>query len=179
MPNLSAMNAAVNAAVNAAASAIPSPVLSEVEGAATPDTQQPTTTILVCTTCGGRWENGKPVGTSQGEVMRDRLIAAQAQRQVATGSPVDAASPAPTLPPLKIEGVKCMGACSHACAVGIAAPSKNKYLFGDLSPEDPETIAAILDCAALHTAKEDGLMPMGDRPVPLQRSVLGRIPPVF
>lgn len=164
-----------------ATDATPTPVMSEVGGAASPGTQKPpttpATTILVCTTCGGRWENGQQVGTSQGEVMRDRLLAAQEQRPAEAGSPVDA--PSITLPTPKIEAVKCMGACSHACAVGIAAPSKNKYLFGDLSPEDPATIAAILDCAALHTAKEDGLMPMGDRPVPLQRSVLGRIPPVF
>jgi predicted metal-binding protein len=169
MPNLSATDAT------------PTPVIPEVGGIASQGTQEPftppTTTILVCTTCGGRWENGKPVGTSQGEVMRDRLRAAQEQRQTAAASPVE--STAPAMPTAKIEAVKCMGACSHACAVGIAAPGKNKYLFGDLSPEDPDTIAAILDCAALHTEKEDGLMPMGDRPVPLQRSVLGRIPPVF
>ncbi|MFQ3614418.1 MAG: DUF1636 domain-containing protein [Cyanobacteriota bacterium] len=119
-----------------------------------PDTAKPHC-LLVCTTCGSQWVNGKRQGTSQGETLLNAL----------QSKPRD--------PRLHLQPVECMSGCSHACVVGLAAPDKTTYVFGDLDPEDTE---AILATAQLYLAKPDGILPWAERP--LKRGVIARIPPL-
>ncbi|ALB39406.1 MULTISPECIES: DUF1636 family protein [Nostocales] len=116
--------------------------------------------LFVCTTCGGKWEDGKRVGESKGEQLLKQL------QQLAADSELHNQ--------FSIQGVECMSACSHSCVVAFAAAGKSTYLFGDL-PVDNSTFA-ILKCASLYYAKADGLLPWSERPEPLKKGILAKIP---
>ena len=116
--------------------------------------------LFVCTTCGGKWEDGKRVGESKGEQLLKQL------QEFAEDSELQNQ--------FSIQGVECMSACSHSCVVAFAAPGKSTYLFGDL-PVDNSTFA-ILECASLYYAKADGLLPWSERPEPLKKGILAKIP---
>lgn len=124
-------------------------------------------TLFVCTTCASTWQDGKRVGTSGGEILLESLKELQPNWDLYEEFP--------------IQPVSCMSACSHSCAVSFAADGKHAYLFGDL-PVDSETLQmtslAILDCARLYYSKPDGLLPWSERPEPLKKGVLARIPPL-
>ena len=116
--------------------------------------------LFVCTTCGGKWEDGKRVGESKGEQLLKQL------QEFAEDSELQNQ--------FSIQGVECMSACSHSCVVAFAAAGKSTYLFGDL-PVDNSTFA-ILECASLYYAKADGLLPWSERPEPLKKGILAKIP---
>ncbi|MBE9251006.1 DUF1636 domain-containing protein [Dolichospermum sp. LEGE 00240] len=116
--------------------------------------------LFVCTTCGGKWEDGKRVGESKGEQLLKQL------QEFAEDSELQNQ--------FSIQGVECMSACSHSCVVAFAAAGKSTYLFGDL-PVDNSTFA-ILKCASLYYAKADGLLPWSERPEPLKKGILAKIP---
>ncbi len=111
--------------------------------------------LLVCTTCGSQWVNDKKEGISKGEKLLEIL-----QSQALNSE-------------LKLKPVACMSGCSHACVIGLAAPQKTTYVFGDLTSEDVELI---LQTAELYLAKPDGILPWAERP--LKKGVIARIPPV-
>ncbi|TAF08043.1 MAG: DUF1636 domain-containing protein [Nostocales cyanobacterium] len=117
-------------------------------------------TLFVCTTCGGKWENGKRVGESSGEKLLQQLQELAQDREMQNQ--------------FSIQGVECMSACSHSCVVAFAAEGKSTYLFGDL-PVDNSTFA-ILECASLYYAKADGSLPWSERPEPLKKGILAKIP---
>ena len=50
-------------------------------------------------------------------------------------------------------------------------------MFGDLPPLDSAT--AIVQLATQYAASCDGMIPRRDRPAPLQKGILARIPPVL
>ena len=116
--------------------------------------------LFVCTTCGGKWEDGKRVGESKGEQLLKQL------QEFAEDSELQNQ--------FSIQGVECMSACSHSCVVAFAAAGKSTYLFGNL-PVDNST-SAILECASLYYAKADGLLPWSERPEPLKKGILAKIP---
>lgn len=126
-----------------------------------------THTLFVCTTCASVWQNGKPVGTSGGQKLLASLEASHREW--------------PLRDRIALQPVNCMSACSRSCAVSLAAEGKYTYLFGDL-PVEPDAIAAtaaaILECASQYYAKTDGLLPWAERPEPLKKGVLARIPPL-
>ncbi|WP_016951161.1 DUF1636 family protein [Anabaena sp. PCC 7108] len=117
-------------------------------------------TLFVCTTCGGKWENGKRVGESSGEKLLQQLQTLAQDREMQDK--------------FCIQGVECMSACSHSCVIAFAAAGKSTYLFGDL-PVDGST-SAILECANLYYTKADGLLPWSERPEPLKKGILAKIP---
>jgi len=53
------------------------------------------------------------------------------------------------------------------------AEGKYAYLFGELHPEVAD---AILDCAEIYGQKTDGMMGWNDRPEPLKRNLIARLP---
>ncbi|MBD2626412.1 DUF1636 family protein [Trichormus variabilis] len=119
-------------------------------------------TLFVCTTCGGKWEDGKRVGESSGQKLLQQLQQLAQDREMQDK--------------FCIQGVECMSACSHSCVVAFAAEGKLTYLFGDL-PVD-ESTSAILECANLYYAKADGLLPWSERPEALKKGILAKIPPL-
>lgn len=127
---------------------------------------KPQHTLFVCTTCASVWRDGKRQGTSGGEQLIDRLSHLAKTWHLRDDFP--------------IQPVECMSACSHSCTVSFAAPGKYTYLFGDLpaSAETlPEISTAVLQCASQYFAKPDGLLPWSERPEPLKKGILAKIPP--
>jgi predicted metal-binding protein len=117
-------------------------------------------TLFVCTTCGSKWEDGKRVGKSSGEKLLEQL------QQLAQDSEIHNK--------FCIQGVECMSACSHSCVIALIAEGKSTYLFGDL-PVDGST-SAILECATKYYSQADGSLPWSERPEPLKKGILAKIP---
>jgi predicted metal-binding protein len=129
--------------------------------------------IFVCTTCASKWENGQRVGESGGEKLFNLL-----QEHHLTSSDVKL-TPESASKEVIIEAVQCMSACSHSCVVSFAAPGKYTYLFGGLSPElTPQELANVFDCANKYYNHSEGLLPWGERPEPLKKGILARIPAI-
>jgi predicted metal-binding protein len=123
--------------------------------------------IFVCTTCASHWENGKQVGISGGEKLFQQLQENSLNQELS----LDFA------PDFAIEPVSCMSACSHSCVISLASQGKYTYLFGGLSAElSQEEIAGVFECANKYGAHPQGLLPWSERPEPLKKGVLARIP---
>jgi predicted metal-binding protein len=121
--------------------------------------------IFVCTTCASKWEGGKRVGESGGEQLLKQLQAHYANWELNTE--------------FVIEPVNCMSACDRACVVSFASHGKSTYLFGDISADLPPTaVAGVFECAGKYYAHPEGLLPWSERPEPLKKGILARIPAV-
>jgi predicted metal-binding protein len=122
-------------------------------------------TLLVCTTCAGVWKEGKRVGESGGEKFLCKLQEIHKNWDLQTE--------------FIIQPTECMSACSRACAVSFVANGKYTYLFGDLSPDlSTEEMSTVLECATKYYNHPDGLLPWAERPAPLKKGVLARIPAI-
>ncbi|MEC4812865.1 MAG: DUF1636 domain-containing protein [Scytonema sp. PMC 1069.18] len=122
--------------------------------------------LFICTTCSSVWKEGKRVGESGGEKLFKRL---QQQHQDWELHEEFAVQP-----------VECMSACSRSCAISFASVGKQTYLFGDLSPDmSASEIAGVLDCANKYYSHPQGLLPWAERPEPLKKGILAKIPPVI
>jgi predicted metal-binding protein len=121
--------------------------------------------LFVCTTCGSKWEDGRRIGTSEGERLLQELQALHQDWDLATEFPIQA--------------VGCMSACSRSCAISFAAAGKHTYLFGDIAPQDPSVaLSNILDCAEKYYQHPTGVLPWAERPAPLKQGILAKIPPL-
>jgi predicted metal-binding protein len=69
-----------------------------------------------------------------------------------------------------------MSACNRSCVIAFVASGKPTYLFGDLANDN--CTSAILQCANQYYAKPDGLLLWSERPEPLKRGILAKIPPL-
>ncbi len=123
---------------------------------------QPQHTLYVCTTCASVWKDGKRIGTSGGEQLLEELSQLHQTWELRDR--------------FSLQPVECMSACSHSCTVSFTAPGKFTYLFGDLPVR--ESAAAVLECASLYYAKPDGSLPWAERPQPLKKGILAKIPPL-
>ncbi len=122
-------------------------------------------TIFVCTTCASKWENSKRIGESGGEKLLKRLQSDYSNWQLN--------------PEFVIQPVECMSACSRSCAISFASPGKTTYLFGDISPDlTPTEVNGVFDCAGKYYAHPEGSLPWSERPEPLKKGIIARIPAV-
>jgi predicted metal-binding protein len=122
-------------------------------------------TIFVCTTCASKWENNKRVGESGGETLLKRLQADFPNWQLNTE--------------FVIRPVECMSACNRKCVICFASPGKSTYLFGDISPElTTIEVDAVFDCASKYYVHPEGSLPWLERPQPLKKGILAKIPAV-
>lgn len=124
-----------------------------------------THTIFVCTTCASKWENNQRVGESGGEKLikhlQENFPNWQLNREFV------------------IKPVECMSACSRSCVVSFAAPGKTTYVFGDVPAElKPVQVQGVFDCAEKYYDHPEGSLPWSERPDPLKKGVLARIPAV-
>jgi predicted metal-binding protein len=123
--------------------------------------------MFVCTTCASKWENGKPVGISGGEKLFQQLKENSSNNELAQDFASD----------FDIEAVSCMSACSQSCVISLASHGKHTYLFGGLPAElSQQQIAGVFECANKYSAHPQGLLPWSERPEPLKKGVLARIP---
>ncbi len=119
--------------------------------------------LFVCTTCSSVWKDGKRVGESGGEKLLKQLQQLHQDWELQQEFPIQA--------------VECMSACNRACAISFVAAGKYTYLFGDVSPDSsPSEIANVLECASKYYNHSQGLLPWAERPEPLKKGVLARIP---
>jgi predicted metal-binding protein len=116
-------------------------------------------TIYVCATC--RAEGDDPDGPRAGT-----RLAAELRRKVRRGV---AGSEGVTVVP-----VDCLSVCKRPVTVSFAAPGKWTYVYGDFPPDSAD---AILSAAGQYAAAPDGLIPWRERPEPLKRGVVARLPP--
>jgi predicted metal-binding protein len=117
-------------------------------------------TLSVCTTCGGKWQDGKLVGETKGQKLLQQL------QELAQDNEFH--------DQFYIQGVECMSACNHACVIAFTAEGKLTYLFGSLAVD--ESANAILECANQYYAKLDGSLPWSERPEALKKGILAKIP---
>ncbi|WP_414576638.1 DUF1636 family protein [Anabaena sp. CCY 9402-a] len=117
-------------------------------------------TLFVCTTCASVWQDGKRIGESGGQKLLNKLQNLAENWELRNQFPIQA--------------VECMSACNRSCVVAFAAEGKLTYLFGDLVVDD--SISAVLECASKYYAKENGLLPWSERPEPLKKGILAKIP---
>jgi predicted metal-binding protein len=123
-------------------------------------------TIFVCTTCASQWENGKRVGESGGEKLLKHLQEEYTQWGLNRE--------------FVIQPVECMSACSRSCTISFASPGKVTYLFGDISPDLTDTeISGVFECAGKYYTHPQGSLPWSERPEPLKKGILARIPAVM
>jgi predicted metal-binding protein len=115
--------------------------------------------LLVCTRCNRTNSDEERNGVRGGAVLLDAIRAR------------------PPDPSVRIQPIACVSACKRACAIGLMAPGKVGYLFGDLPP-DASAAEAIGELAALHAAKPNGFLPRVARPPLLQAGILARLPPL-
>ncbi len=119
-----------------------------------------TTHIYVCTTCKLADEAGLPAHERSGARLHRALGALAGERQAA----------------VEIVPVECLSVCKRACTISFAAPGKWTYVYGDLPADAGAEV--ILEGAALYGATSDGLIPWKQRPEPLKRGVISRVPPL-
>jgi len=78
---------------------------------------------------------------------------------------------------VRIQPIACISGCKRACAIGLMAPGKVGYVFGDLPP-DASAAQAIAEVAEAYAASHDGFLPRATRPPLLQSGILARLPPL-
>ena len=121
--------------------------------------------MFVCTTCASVWQDGKRVGLCGGEKLLQQLQQLYSDWELHSQ--------------FAIEPVECMSACNRSCVISFAAGNKYTYLFGDLSPDlSLSDVSAVLDCASSYYTHPQGLLPWAQRPEPLKKGILARIPPI-
>jgi len=76
-----------------------------------------------------------------------------------------------------LRGVRCMSQCQRACIVSLTATGAFTYMFGDLDPENPAHLQAILDLIPLYGQAPEGFLARDARPGPLRAGILARLPP--
>ncbi|NJM73505.1 MAG: DUF1636 domain-containing protein [Scytonema sp. RU_4_4] len=121
-------------------------------------------TMFVCTTCASVWQNGERVGVSGGQKLLQQLQELHQHWELQSE--------------FAIAPVECMSACNRSCVICFATGSKYTYLFGNLSPDmSLSAIAGVLECASKYYTHPQGLLPWAERPEPLKKGILARIPP--
>lgn len=108
-------------------------------------------TVFVCITCGQK----TPESDVNGLKLRRQLQAADLPDGV------------------RVQAIKCFGACNHSCAVGVTAPHKVGYLFGNLDATGG--VAALREYLPKYMASGNGVVARADRPDAL-KDILIRLP---
>ena len=73
-----------------------------------------------------------------------------------------------------IRAVDCMAGCDRKPTIGLQAPGKASYLFGEI--ESAEDIAAIVAFSHQYQSSADGWTSATDRPAALYDKTLARMP---
>ena len=96
-----------------------------------------------------------------------RLAEAVVQRIVQTGNAA-----------FSLRGVACMSQCKRSCIMSLSAPGGFTYVFGDLDPERPDHVDALLELVSRYRGVVEGFLERNERPESLRENILGRLPPI-
>ena len=114
-------------------------------------------TLLICTRCNWTGSEAERAGARSGKALLDLVT-----------DLADAGT--------NVQGVACVSGCKRACAIGVVAPGKVTYLFGDLPPTSAAA-AEIVAFGRQHAASADGWVRRAQRPALLREGILARLPP--
>jgi predicted metal-binding protein len=112
-------------------------------------------TIFVCITCR---RSGDPE-----DFPRPGAFLATATLEAARGTAI------------AVHRVRCLANCNRGLSAALKRDGGWSYVFGDLHAETDA--AALVEGARLFARSNDGLMPWRDRPAPLKRGLIARVPP--
>ena len=70
-----------------------------------------------------------------------------------------------------------MSQCKRPCAIALSGSERFTYVFGDLDPDTPGHVDALLALSSLYLEAPEGFLRRGERPEPLRAGILGRLPP--
>lgn len=124
-------------------------------------------TLFVCMKCRPRGENAeKKMDESQ---TPGAILVAALEKHLTNIKPENF--------PARLQRVKCLGGCNHACTVAVAQGGKTTYMYGDLPGADrtDDVIAQLETYMRQYAESETGYVPPMDKPE-LFRPVLVRIP---
>lgn len=118
------------------------------------------TTLMVCVTCRRRPDGATEgpydePGRSLAETLADRLAADEG---------------------VTVTPVECLSVCRRPCTVALAAPGKWTYVVGDLDAD--VHLDDIVKAARQYTVADDGVIPWRERPLPIRKGVVARVPPL-
>ena len=131
--------------------------MSKTEPAAEPNGATGPVVISVCITCGQQGESEDKPGARLLDAIRLAL------RDGDGGS-------------IAVRPVQCLSVCSRPCTAAFTGPGRYSYVFGDL---DPETAAPhLLTGARTYRDQQQGYMLWRERPEPLRRGIVARVPPL-
>jgi predicted metal-binding protein len=123
-------------------------------------------TVWVCITCRTAADLAQvgALDPAAPEPPRPGLILAQATAAAAANAS-----------DISVQRVRCLGNCSRGLSAAIRCDNAWTYVFGglDASRDGLSLIAG----ARLLAGAADGIMPWRDRPEPLKRGLIARIPP--
>mgnify|MGYP001160634677 FL=1 len=74
-----------------------------------------------------------------------------------------------------VRPTQCLSVCKRVCTVSLSAEGGYTFLFGDLDPD--RDAPAIVAMAAACGAADHGFVPWKERPEPLKRGIIARVPP--
>jgi predicted metal-binding protein len=123
-------------------------------------------TVLVCITCrtAAALAQAGAVDSAAPEPPRAGLLLANATAAAAANAS-----------DISVQRVRCLGNCGRGLSAAIRCDNAWTYVFGGLdASRDGLTLIA---GARLLAAAADGIMPWRDRPEPLKRGLIARIPP--
>jgi len=118
-------------------------------------------TLLVCILCRFAQTEARQTGLSEGQALCDRL-----KEGLETSSEAC----------IRLQPVRCMGACSHACTAAFMAPDKLTFILSQLSPTD--SVPDLLEFSRQYIAAPDGKIPYKDRPATIKQKIHAVLPPL-
>lgn len=77
----------------------------------------------------------------------------------------------------ELRGVRCMSQCKRSWIASICANGRFTYVFGDLDPETPDHLDALIMLSRLCLEAPEKFLSRAERPEPLRAGILGRLPP--
>jgi len=77
---------------------------------------------------------------------------------------------------IKLQPVRCMGACDRSCVVSFAAPNKLTFVLSQLSPTD--AVPDLLEFSHQYIACSDGKVPYKERPTTIKQNIHAVLPSV-
>jgi predicted metal-binding protein len=96
--------------------------------------------------------------------------------QACLGAQLYAALAPQRIPGVTIKPAECLSACDHGPNIALSGgPARWSYAYRGMGLDD---VADIVAGATAYSATPDGLIPWRERPIPLRKRVLARIPPM-
>jgi predicted metal-binding protein len=118
-------------------------------------------TLLVCILCQSSQTEERQAGLSEGQFLFNQL-----QDGLETSSEAC----------IRLQPVRCMGACDRACVVAFMAPNKLTFILSQLSPID--SVSDLLEFSRQYIAASDGKAPYKDRPATVKQNIYAVLPPL-